>query len=93
MYLASTSKFINYHKSQQYDRQRLGQRFCNMYIKGTWPELFYQINETAAARMIDTWLTDNHYSDCVPPAAPGWANINAIHVVEWAGPKTNVNHK
>lgn len=66
MYQASTAKFLHYHKFNQYDNQRLGQRFCNLFIRHEWTELFYQINEAEAARLIDKWLTDHQYTDNLP---------------------------
>ena len=44
---------------------RLGQRFCNMYIKNSWPELFYADDETASL-LIQQWLVDNHYTTQLP---------------------------
>lgn len=46
---------------------RLGQYFCNTYIKGSWPELFYEEDEEKAAEIIRTWLVDHQYTDTMPP--------------------------
>lgn len=46
---------------------RLGQYFCNTYIKGSWPELFYEKNDNKAAEMIRVWLADHSYTDSMPP--------------------------
>lgn len=48
------------------DGQRLGQRFVNIFISQPWPELFYEESEKEALRMINNWLTQNHYFDNLP---------------------------
>lgn len=44
---------------------RIGQYFCNRYIKGSWPELYYAEHEDAI-KMIEQWLQDNHYQENLP---------------------------
>lgn len=61
----STIKFINIHKNAK-DSLRLGQRFCILYIKNSWPELFYEENEEKAALIIDAWLHCHQYFDELP---------------------------
>lgn len=46
---------------------RLGQYFCNTYIKQSWPELFYA-NDERAESLIRTWLEENCYTDTLPPS-------------------------
>jgi hypothetical protein len=46
---------------------RLGQHFCNMYIKGQWPELFYGEDRQKNLIMIEKWLKDNCYQNDMPP--------------------------
>lgn len=46
---------------------RLGQYFCNMYIKGQWPELFYGEDRQKNLIMIEKWLKDNCYQNDMPP--------------------------
>ena len=46
---------------------RLGQHFCNMYIVGQWPELFYGEDRQKNLIMIEKWLTDNCYQTEMPP--------------------------
>lgn len=41
--------------------ERLGQAFCNDFIKGPWPELFYETDLKKAEAIIGKWLLDNHY--------------------------------
>ena len=57
--------FVKIHKSMN-DGQRLGQRFCNMFIKGAWPDLYYEENDAVAREMIRTWLSNHHYHDELP---------------------------
>lgn len=60
----SVMRFIRIHK-QTVDTQRAGQRFCNMYIKAGWPELFYE-DEAKALVMIRQWLDDHQYTETLP---------------------------
>lgn len=46
---------------------RLGQYFCNKYIKGNWPELFYCEDRQKCLIMIEKWLKDNCYQNDMPP--------------------------
>lgn len=62
----SFGEFCRIHFQQKDQSVRLGQRFCNFYIKGQWPELFYEENEQKAAKMIQKWLADNCYFDSLP---------------------------
>ncbi len=45
---------------------RLGQYFCNQYIKKQWPTLFYADFDKACS-LITNWLRDNNYIDELPP--------------------------
>lgn len=60
------NRFVLLHETRAKDGLRLGQRFCNMYIKKPWPELYYVTDKAAALRIIDAWLTDNHYTLTLP---------------------------
>lgn len=46
---------------------RLGQNFCNDFIRGECSELFYEANEEKADMMIKEWLTKHHYYATMPP--------------------------
>lgn len=46
---------------------RLGQAFCNDFIKEPWPELFYEEDELTAEIVIKNWLTRHHYYATMPP--------------------------
>jgi hypothetical protein len=45
---------------------RLGQLFCMLYIKGSWPELFHESSDARAEAKIEKWLTDNQYTEELP---------------------------
>lgn len=62
--MISNAKFYIIHKSAN-DSLRLGQRFCNMYIKNSWPELFYA-DDITANTLIQKWLRDHQYYDELP---------------------------
>ena len=47
--------------------ERLGQYFCNRYMKQAWPELYYTDSFTEAKRLIIEWLDNHHYYDTLPP--------------------------
>lgn len=46
--------------------ERLGQAFCNDFIKRPWPELFYETDLKKAEVIIGKWLLDNHYVNDIP---------------------------
>lgn len=54
-------------EQQKVPSYRLGQYFCNMYIKGQWPELFYVEDRQKCLIMIEKWLKDNCYENDMPP--------------------------
>lgn len=54
--------FIRLHHALKFkDDLRLGQRFVNMYIKESFPELFYEGDEYKAVDKIIAWLVQYHY--------------------------------
>lgn len=62
-------QWINLHyKSTEADHLRLGQRFCNTFIKESWPELYYEANDAVAKSMIEVWLDRHQYYTELPPA-------------------------
>ena len=62
-----------YQRDAQTSGQRLGQYFCNCYIVGNWPELYYEKEEWQAKLMIEDWLANNHYFDSLPqPVVSAW---------------------
>lgn len=46
--------------------ERLGQYFCNRYIKKPMPELYYQENSGIALGIIRNWLQMLDYRDELP---------------------------
>ena len=51
----------NYYGESDPKHIRLGQYFCNNYIKSAWPELFYEESRPKATDLIHNWLDDNNY--------------------------------
>ena len=62
----SFDAFLKLHNARKKDdHQRLGQRFCFMYVKGKWPELFYA-PFPEARDLICQWLVENNHADALP---------------------------
>lgn len=59
-------KFTRLHATHSADGLRMGQRFCNMYIKASWPELYY-CDDYNAFFLIYAWLHDHQYYEELPP--------------------------
>lgn len=60
--------FLRIHaENHSKDDWRLGQRFCNMYLKNEdeVPGLFY-LQDYKAKLLIQKWLDDHHYYDRLP---------------------------
>jgi hypothetical protein len=57
-------KFLQLHYTT-HDGLRLGQRFVQLYIDKSWPELYYE-SELRAALLIQQWLIDHQYIDDLP---------------------------
>jgi hypothetical protein len=49
---------------------RLGQYFCNLFHKESWPELYYEADDTVACAMIREWLERHQYIDKLPEPLP-----------------------
>lgn len=45
---------------------RLGQHFCNQFIRISWPELYNETNDTIAKVLIIQWLKQHHHWPYVP---------------------------
>lgn len=63
------TQFIKIHKREAVtDKQRLGQRFCNMYLKDpkAIPGLFNEADAAKATASIRKWLAANHYENELP---------------------------
>jgi len=73
-------KFVNYHRLNASDHQRLGQRFVNMFFRGSSDcepvQLYFERDEEKAIEMIEQWLVDNQYTEDLP--TPNQSYINAI---------------
>lgn len=53
------SCYINQHKKSDTDI-RLGQLFCNDYVRHEWEELFYEESDEAAVALITEYLVNMH---------------------------------
>ena len=67
--LESIRQLLKLYKEQG-KHQRLGQFFCNNYVKYSWPELFYEEDRDVAIRRITTYLEHYQYTDVLPPILP-----------------------
>lgn len=45
---------------------RLGQWFCNNYVKVPFPELYYCEDDNLSKQIIKEWLVNNCYFDTLP---------------------------
>lgn len=61
----STEKFRRLHQRNGHEL-RLGQLFCNRYIRESWPELYYETNPEKALAKIDEWLVKHCYFHELP---------------------------
>jgi hypothetical protein len=60
-------KFTELYKSDpSAPHLRLGQFFCNLYIRESWPELYYEADDSKAAALICDWLERHQYTDSLP---------------------------
>jgi len=50
--------------AQQY--LRLGQYFCNLFHKESWPALYYEADDAVAEALIAKWLERHQYIDTLP---------------------------
>lgn len=60
------SAYIEEHNAAN-DGIRLGQRFCNDFIRYSWPTLFYSENQQRSIAIIESWLADLCYMETLPP--------------------------
>lgn len=51
--------------------ERLGQAFCNDYIKQPWPELYHCTSDERAGQIIYYYLTDHCYFPNMPDKLTG----------------------
>lgn len=45
---------------------RLGQYFCNLFVKESMPELYYEADDEKAKSLICKWLERHQYTDNLP---------------------------
>ncbi len=71
---------LNYlYKQYGLPHLRYGQFFVSRYIKGTWPELFYERDKSKATTTISKWLTDHQYMDELPQPVYKLEEVNGLH--------------
>jgi hypothetical protein len=58
--------FVFHYQWKNIDKQRMGQRFINMYVKEPWPELFYCNSEKECKEMIVSHLNNCGYFHSLP---------------------------
>lgn len=62
--MKSFDRFVRDHQADP-KGQRMGQKFCALYVNSPWPELFYA-SDADAPKMIQQWLVDHQYIDELP---------------------------
>ena len=66
--MKSFNMFCSIHKEKD-DGMRLGQRFVYMFIRQSWPDLFYADDKKAEGLIIN-WLLENHHTEELPLILP-----------------------
>lgn len=66
MKMTPINEIIRLHKRYGLPHLRLGQFFVSRYIKGTWPNLFYEKDDKVSLYTIEGWLKDHHYYNELP---------------------------
>lgn len=64
--LKSVQKLLAQYEKEGKPHLRLGQYFVGTYVKYSWPELFYERDDSKAMRMITTYLTHYQYENELP---------------------------
>ncbi len=54
-------QWLNDYYNRRKAVERLGQAFCNDFIKESWPRLYYSESESQSLWMINAWLGNHHY--------------------------------
>lgn len=65
-FLPSIQQLMGDYNREGRPHLRLGQYFCNEYVKYSWPELYYEEDNRKAIRMITTYLTHYQYENELP---------------------------
>lgn len=60
---------FDYYDNRAQNGERLGQAFCNDYIRSSWPELYYCEDEGKCVKMVTQWLNDCQYYGDLPAKA------------------------
>lgn len=75
----SLDRIIAKHKHLYPNNEiRLGQYFCNEYVKDSWPNLFYEEDDKSSQALIQLWLNSNRYANVMPQT------IKRGRKIEWS---------
>ena len=64
--LPSIQQLLTDYNKEGKPHLRLGQYFVNVYVKYSWPELYYERDNNKAIGMITTYLTHYQYENELP---------------------------
>lgn len=56
--------YVNWKNNRK--TERLGQAFCNDFIKIPWPELYHCVDDERSGQIIYYYLTDHQYWPNMP---------------------------
>lgn len=64
--------YVEWYQNWKNNRktERLGQAFCNDFIRESWPALYYCEDSEKSAQMICQWLIQYQYWPNMPTVAP-----------------------
>ena len=63
--MEALNKFLSIHKNSK-DKLRLGQRFCCMFVKESFTELFYEEDDNESILLIMAYLDRYQYTKELP---------------------------
>lgn len=59
-------EWFNHYWEKRSKYERLGQAFCNDYIRHSWPELYYCTDVCKCQTIIENWLYEYQYYKDMP---------------------------
>lgn len=68
--MMSMGLLFNRFKKEGTKGERIGQFFCDRFLKEPWSELYHEDDQGKAVQMIEAWLASHHYIDSLPPVVP-----------------------
>ena len=54
--MISVNLFVSKFRKEAHPSERMGQYFCNLYVRDIYPELFHERDEGKCLSMIRDWL-------------------------------------